>query len=994
MHNSINTYLSVFCLVGLFMFSPNLFTNTAQAQTQFSKKSTYKLPKGITTDDIEAGRVWFTLKPEYRTAFQTSNALSNLISQRSSAPIKQPFPQTEVRKQFKKTQKDKNVSGIDLSLIYNVSLQENVNIFQMIDELMATGMVAIAEPVPANKMYYTPNDTDIARQSYLSTIRAFEAWDISKGDSTVLVGIVDSGFDFNHPDLKDKVHYNQNDPIDGIDNDNDGYIDNHYGWDFAGATVPDDGPLVQDNNPQLPTAGVDHGISVAGCAAASTDNAIGIAGTGFNVKLVNTKHSPDDEPGALSIFAGYQGIVFMAETGVKIINCSWGGSFRSQIAADIVKRVIDDFGCLIIVAAGNDGENLAQFPASYDGVLSVGASTSNDNAANFTNYDYSVDIMAPGSNIYTTVHNTASSGQYESTSGTSFSSPIVAGAAALAWSYRPELTPIQIGELLRITADPIDDILAAKYKGKVGHGRLNMERALSEFPVAIRMKKFEFVNATEGGIPYAGDDAFFNAEFVSYLAPSEADFQIKVEVIDNSLSISGNDVIFEGVMSTNQTVTTENQIRLRVDPNLANFGIVTLRITYTQNGYEAQEFAAFSVNPTYLTINKNNIKTSMDSRGTVGRHDESSVGDGFVYNNIQTLYELGLMFSSGNKLSNAVRSINSNYDDDFRIIAPIAIIPSAEDQPTKQLWQTQFNDDGAVSTKLSVNTTQTIEVWTDEGAENFVVVEYIFENTRSQDITDFYAGLYGDWDIGDESGNNQVEWKDDLKAAIISSKVDGRPRVGVAVMDLFADKTTYSLISNDANFSGTPYGVYDGFTDAEKREALKGDAAIKRIGATTGTDVSATVSAGPYTIPARGKIVIAFILAAGNDEATIAAALVKANELYTPSIEVGGGDPDPDPDPDPVDPPTGIEYENELAKAIRVFPNPASSEVNIDISALNINSNEPIEFTLLNILGQQILKTSLTKGQTTLKVDTLPAGQYILRFNNGKTVGTKTLIIK
>jgi hypothetical protein len=235
-----------------------------------------------------------------------------------------------------------------------------------------------------------------------------------------------------------------------------------------------------------------------------------------------------------------------------------------------------------------------------------------------------------------------------------------------------------------------------------------------------------------------------------------------------------------------------------------------------------------------------------------------------------------------------------------------------------------------------------------------------------------------------------------LNAAIVSSKVSGMPSVGVKVMDLFADKTTYSLISNDEGFSGTPYGVYDGFTDAEKIEALTGNT-VKRIGATAGTDVSATVSAGPYTIPAGGKIVIAFILAAGNDEATIVAAFAKANELYTPSIEVNDDDDDDDDnddddDDDDDDDITGIEYENELAKAIRIFPNPASSEVSIDISALN--SIEPIEFTVLNILGQQILKTTLTQGQTTLKVDTLPAGQYILRFNNGKTVGTKTLIIK
>lgn len=989
MRNIFKISLRAFCLVGLFIFSTNLFTNTANAQ--FLVKSKYQLPQGVTTDDIEANRVWFTLKPEYRAAFQSSNVLSNLINQTASTPVNQLYPLTEQRKQLKKSKVNKNISGVDISLIYRVNLQKEVSVFEMIDKLMATGMVEKAEPVPANKMYYTPNDTDIARQNYLATIRAFEAWDISKGDSTVLVGIVDSGFDFNHPDLKDKVHYNQGDPIDGIDNDNDGYVDNYYGWDFVGATVPENSDLIQDNNPQLPTAGIDHGISVAGCAAASTDNALGIAGTGFNVKLVNTKHSPDDAPGSLSIYDGYSGIVFMAETGVKIINCSWGGTFSSQIARDIVKSVVEDYGCLIIVAAGNDGQNLAQFPASFDDVISVGASTTTDGAAGFTNYDYSVDIMAPGAGIYTTVHNTARNGQYESTSGTSFSSPIVAGAAALVWSHRPEFTPVQIGELLRITADPIDELLPIKYKGKVGHGRLNMQRALTESPVAVRMKNFRFLKFQEGGIPYAGDVAVFNAEFFNYLAPSGSDFKIKVETIDNSISIVDSDIIFEGVMNTNQTVTTQNLIKLQVNPNLENFGVITLRITYTQNGYEAQEFASVAINPTYLTIDKNNITTSVDSKATIGRHDKSTIGDGFVYEGTQMLYEMGLMFSSGTKLSNAVRSTNSNYDNDFRIISPIAILPIDEEEPTKQNWQAQFNDDGAVSTKLSVNTTQTIQVWTDAGAEDFIVVEYVFENIRNQPISDFYAGLYGDWDIGSESGNNQVEWKDDLKAAIISSKEAGLPSVGVSVMDLFADKVTYSLISNDADFTGTPYGVYDGFTDAEKIAALKGHT-NKRIGTTIGTDVSATVSAGPYTIPAGEKIVIAFILAAGNDEATIAAALRKANELYTPSIEVAGEDPDPDPDPDPE--PTGIEYENELAKAIRVFPNPASSEVNIDISALNVTSNQPLEFTLLNILGQQIFKTTLTQGQTTLKVDTLPAGQYILRFNNGTTVGTKTLIIK
>ncbi|WP_338764449.1 S8/S53 family peptidase [Bernardetia sp. ABR2-2B] len=978
MRTTITSY-AAFCLIGLFMFSSNLFIQTAQAQ--FPSKSNYKLPKGITEKDIEAGRVWFTLKPEYRNAFQSSNPLSRLINRTSTNYVKQVFPKTEHRRKLTKTQANKNISGVDISLIYQLNLDESVDVFSLIDELIATGMVEIAEPVPANKMYYIPNDTDIAEQQYLSRIRAYEAWDITKGDSTVLVGIVDSGFDFNHPDLKDKVYYNQNDPIDGIDNDNDGYIDNHYGWDFAGATIPDNFQLVQDNDPQLPRAGVDHGISVAGCAAAATDNNLGIAGTGFNVKLVNTKHSPDDVPQTLSIYDGYSGIVYMMETGVKIINCSWGGAFPSQIGAAIVKSAIEDYGCLIIVAAGNDGQNLAQFPASYDGVLSVGSTTARDEISSFTNYDYSVDILSPGSDIYTTAHSDANNGEYGATSGTSFSAPIVAGAAALVWSHRPELTPVQIGELMRITSDPLDDRFEPQYNGKVGRGRMNMLRALTEFPVAVRMKEFDLVRAEDGKIPYAGDVAVFNASFFSYLAASESDFQIKIESIDANSSILEGDIIYEGVMNTNQSITTQDQIRVQVSPTLENFGVVTLRITYTQDGYEAQEFASFVVNPAFITLDENNITTSVDSKGTIGRHEKITVGNGFLYKNTEMLYELGLMFSSDTKLSNTVRSIDDIYDEDFRVITPIVALPPDENEPEKSVWQTTFNDSGAAGSRLSINTTQSLQLWNVEGAEDFIVVEYVFQNMTSQDISNFYAGLYGDWDIGggEESGNNQAIWKDNLNATIISAKDPNIPRVGVGVLDLFSTAGRYSLISNDPDFVGTPYGVYDGFTDQEKRRSLLGTSNTS-IGVSTGTDVSATISAGPYTIPVGERIVIAFVLAAGDNDTVIEEAIIKANELYTPSIAVQ--------EPQPV----GIEYENELSRAIRVFPNPASNDINIDVSALN--SNKPIEFTLLNILGQQILKTTLTKEQTTLKVDILPAGQYILRFNNGTTVGTKTLIIK
>ena len=140
------------------------------------------------------------------------------------------------------------------------------------------------------------------QQEHLGQIKAYDAWDVEKGDTTMVIGLVDTGVNYNHPDLKDNIALNYADPVNGIDDDHDGYVDNFLGWDMAD----------NDNDPITGTNG--HGSSVAGMSSASTNNALGVAGTGFKTKFLEIKAFSNDTK---TMVNEYQGVVYAATTGVK-----------------------------------------------------------------------------------------------------------------------------------------------------------------------------------------------------------------------------------------------------------------------------------------------------------------------------------------------------------------------------------------------------------------------------------------------------------------------------------------------------------------------------------------------------------------------------------------------------------------------------------------------------------------------------------------------------
>ncbi len=343
--------------------------------------------------------------------------------------------------------------------------------FDAIEALNKRDDVIYAEP---NYIYYEnviPNDTSFFRKwDLLNTgqvyggsvsgtpdadIDADDAWNITTGDRNIVIGIVDSGLDVNHPDLQANVWTNPDEtPGNGIDDDGNGYIDDMNGWDFLNndASVYDD----PDDD--------DHGTHVAGIAGATGNNSTGVTGVNWEVSLMSLKTigtggSTTKIAAALNYARdmrqkwintnGAQG------ANVRVLNNSYGGSGFSQTMFTAISQ-LNSVGILFVASAGNESTNtdyLPHYPSDYDlpNVISVAATDDDDNLAGFSNFGVGATTMgAPGRFVYSTIPDN----KYAFFSGTSMASPQVAGAAALILAQHPNLTVKQLKSTLIYKGDP------------------------------------------------------------------------------------------------------------------------------------------------------------------------------------------------------------------------------------------------------------------------------------------------------------------------------------------------------------------------------------------------------------------------------------------------------------------------------------------------------------------------------------------------------------
>ncbi len=784
------------------------------------------------------GRVILKWKDKHHSITEIQQLIGSQIPILKNSTIQKVFPN------HKPLRFELNSKLVDLSNIYELFFDKSYPVELIVRQLQKSGLVVYAEPRYIHQLLYDPNDPDTANQYWINNIQARLGWNISKGDTNLKIGIVDNGIQWDHPDLVDNVAYNWLDPINGIDDDNDGFVDNFHGWDLVGPGT--NGVFTPDNDPNATLPSLHHGTSVAGFSSATTDNGIGIAGVGFNCRFMPIKVAGEDYGN--SIIAGYEGIVYAADRGCQVINCSWGGSFYSFLGQDAVNYATYNRNATVIAAAGNNNNTQKLYPAAYPVVVAVGATNSADQKGSISSYGRHITVMAPG-----TSKTTAYQDSYTQLAEnyTSFSSPIAAGVAALIKSQNPNFTAEQVAQQLRISCDNIDAINPS-FAGLLGNGRVNMFKALNITSPAVRIQNMVFVDGNNN-IPQSGDSIRITGVFKNFLSPT---INLTATVISNDPYITVQTATRNlGAIPTLGIKSNTLPFIIKIANNVpANYNAF-ITIQYLDGTYNDFEYYEFVINPTYANITTNFVQTSIIDNGKLGYVDypNNTLGLGWLYEGKQHLFEGAILIGrkTSGKISDNMRTGGFGSSNDFlNTQSAVLISPGLV---ANQEVQTAFNDNGNPD-PLNYSVNQ--KTWA-FSTDKFIIQQLAIRNNNFSIHDSVYFGVFADFDIGNPN-NNRSEYDTTTKMVYTYSSDANYPEY-VGIVHLTDDQYTTGCYVKDAYAGNFP------FTKANKLLAITSGTDTSSAGLSgSGTDTYHFLSVGPLTILPLDSALVAYAIVSGN----------------------------------------------------------------------------------------------------------------------------------
>lgn len=360
--------------------------------------------------------------------------------------------------------------------LFTVKKNNEESLEDLYNKLKKDSDIEYIEPNYKIKSTATPNDTYFSNQWNLTKISSEAGWDQETGDSAITIAVIDSGVNYNHNDLSSKIWNNPGETGGGkeantIDDDTNGYVDDWHGWDF----INNDNDPIDDNG---------HGTSVAGIAAAITNNGAGVAGVDWNAKIVPLKVLDSDGAGYISQLIS--AIEYVDDNNIDIANMSLGSYSHS---ASLETAVDDAFGngVMLAAAAGNNDIEVILYPARYDNVLAVAATNQQDERCDVSDWGYDgygypqgsnygpeMDVAAPGVSLYSTRYSGVDS-YTSSFGGTSGATPQVAGLMALVKAKFPAFTASEIYNHIRYLSK---DLGSPGHDNYFGYGRIDIERTL------------------------------------------------------------------------------------------------------------------------------------------------------------------------------------------------------------------------------------------------------------------------------------------------------------------------------------------------------------------------------------------------------------------------------------------------------------------------------------------------------------------------------------
>ncbi len=917
-------------------------------------QSTYKLPIGITASDYMANTIIFKVKNVNRNLCNEQGLNIQTLQKSISS-----FGITNITKKFKNELPPKertNKEGrayADLSLIYECKFSGNFSIEKVINTLMSSDALIYAEPHFIPKVEYSPNDPQATPtlQYHLQTINAFNAWNINKGDTNVIIGITDTGTEPTHPDLGPNIKHNYADPIDLIDNDGDGYVDNFSGWDTGSG----------DNDPTWQPSPVGHhGIHVCGIASAATDNTVGVAGVGFKCKNLPVKIA--DANG--NLIGAYEGIKYAADHNCKVINCSWGGAGGGQYGQDICTYATINKDALVVAAAGNNGLDMQFYPAAYEYVLSVANTDQNDAKNPSSNYGYFIDVCAPGTNI----NSTWIAGTYNNAqTGTSMASPVVAGAAGIVRSNFSGYTALQAGERLKITCDNIYAVTGnGPYANKLGPGRINLLRALTD-PAAPSVVFYNIqVKDHNDSLFVSGDTLFIKGTFTNYLSPTSAlsctlvPLSAQAQAVVNTFNI--------GALNTLASVSNSaTPFAFKLTGSFSTNTAMEFRLDMKDGAYSTSQFIVVTVNPDYINIAINDVATTSTGNGRIGYNKDNQLeGLGFVYGGVNELYDAGLMIgTSKTKVSDCVRGTGAGNDADFMYTTKIARVTAG---PLSNFdAYTKFNDAPSTTT-IGVEVDQRNFAWTNTADKKYVIWEYTIKNMSGAQIDSMFVGIFADWDIDDYS-HNQSAYDATNKMGYSWCTDAGGKYMGIKLLTSSGSPVFYGI--DNVSGGGGGVNISSNFPTNLKYQTLSTNRLTAGVTTTvTGNDVCNVMSSGPHSVLPNQYAVIAFALIAGNNLSDIQASAAAAQIKYNTVANL-----------------VSVKEISLANNSILVYPNPASNQLNVSVNNKLNNSVYVYDET------GRLVHENKANGSFTINTTNWSRGIYFIKAINEEGVYTSKIVL-
>jgi len=678
----------------------------------------------------------------YIVKFKPGTASSNHLSSQENQA------QAILKRPLSVSNEIHNKSHSVLNNTFKISVNPGTDIQTLCDSLNQLDHVVYAEPIYLEELLDRPNDPAAQpgnQQRYLDIIKAIDAWGLSKSNTTIKIAIIDSGIHLDHEDLISKL-YENDDPINGLDDDGNGYIDDQFGYDFA------------DRDPDATADLNQHGTHVAGIAGAATNNEKGIAGVGYNVSITPLKIFRSSD--GLSANS-YEAILYAAENSYDIATLSWGSiNTFSQFNQDIITYAAKEKNLILIGAAGNTNSEVYFYPASYEHVISVGATNDEDKKAGFSTFNDKIDLSAPGQSIYSTQKNNT----YGSDNGTSHAVPQVAGVAALVKHRYPELNASQIMERIRVTADDIYGIQENQpFRGKLGSGRLNAFRAVSENNlISIRLSEIQISNSS----PFFGDTIKINADFINYLDPA---VNPTIQISTSSPFLSFDHTHFSiGYVPTLGTFSIPEIVGI-ISENTPPDTEISYTVTITEKKYTEVSSYKIKSAPDHLSIKNPNLKFNIGGNGNMG----DSV---LVWNNAPVLIESGILIANG--YDQVADHVLSNWqtgaiDQDFQSILPIKKYP----HPIAHGYASSKFESTANAPIHDLIINQEVFVF---DTLSSTVLKLHITNNSTDTLTQSRFGFLSNWNLGDfvENSafwdlNNTAFVFDSLETAYAAARILG-----------------------------------------------------------------------------------------------------------------------------------------------------------------------------------------------------------------------------